>query len=750
MPGTVNQDYRYWYTLKLTSGAPAVGVADVDQTITIRNPQDTDTMPEPIITEVGSGIYYFDIDASFTDGYGAGVYGGSIVVSSSSPVVEDTQPILVEFFNNFNLVGTASLYDLYDSPIGPAIYIDTVLGAAGTVPGVNGTKSNPVSSEANAFSLATSLGLRAFWIQQGTISLTSGTSTAYQSWSFGGDYGGSVNINNKNVAGSFFSGLSISGTFNVTGNSGFDIRAVNCTVGSCTNITGQLENCFIISTLSLPNVDFFSPFEFGGGLLLMDCSNWNASITPARISVGGAVSASFVRIHGFKGRLTVQNISHASAVFEAVFDGAEVVFESSNTLGLDPKLSGIFSLTNNSSLTINTTGRVGEVVDDYIGSYTSAEGARTIYYLDPTYTGFLGIGSAGAVLGVNGTRENPVTNESDLRTLAAALGVRHVSIVAGTLTLGAAYDWWTFVGSHYGGTVALNGQGCLSSKFIGLQIQGTLGNTFSTLFDVNCHQCTIGPVSDFCGQLEDCLTHSTITIRQDGGLVCKDTVSWNAQEFPTRIDYSLGGAQTVRLQGYAGTLSVINMADASAILECSFVGAHVTIDDTTCTAGIFRPRNSAHIVGGSNLNFDYSDLNEILTDTLLTEQHGTGSWVDAGLDGPDVVGPTIIAISANPGQSVRVAVNVLNSNGELVDGYVPQIDYVINPSGQMFSGYPATMVRESVGIYSSPVDIPSGLLAVGTYIVSTSWPRPGTAFTQSAVYIINAALPFGNASVSPA
>ena len=81
MAGTVNQDYRYWYTLKLTSGAPATGVASVDQTVTIRNPQDTATMSAPTITEVGNGLYYFDIDASFTNTHGAGEYGGSIVVS---------------------------------------------------------------------------------------------------------------------------------------------------------------------------------------------------------------------------------------------------------------------------------------------------------------------------------------------------------------------------------------------------------------------------------------------------------------------------------------------------------------------------------------------------------------------------------------------------------------------------------------------------------------------------------------------
>ena len=108
----------------------------------------------------------------------------------------------------------------------------------------------------------------------------------------------------------------------------------------------------------------------------------------------------------------------------------------------------------------------------------------------------------------------------------------------------------------------------------------------------------------------------------------------------------------------------------------------------------------------------------------------------------------MIGISANPGQTITVAVQVTDSNGQRVDGYVPQVDFVILPSGSQFSGYPENMVLETQGLYTASIVIPSGLTAIGTYVVSASWTHPNTGFTQYEVFLINVALPFGNATVT--
>jgi hypothetical protein len=107
-----------------------------------------------------------------------------------------------------------------------------------------------------------------------------------------------------------------------------------------------------------------------------------------------------------------------------------------------------------------------------------------------------------------------------------------------------------------------------------------------------------------------------------------------------------------------------------------------------------------------------------------------------------------VGLSANPGQTVTIAVEVKNSGGQRVDGYVPQVDFVDTPSGLPMSGYPDNMVRLSEGLYTAAIVIPSGLTAVGTYVVSASWVHPNTGLTQYEAFLINAALPFGNATVT--
>lgn len=107
-----------------------------------------------------------------------------------------------------------------------------------------------------------------------------------------------------------------------------------------------------------------------------------------------------------------------------------------------------------------------------------------------------------------------------------------------------------------------------------------------------------------------------------------------------------------------------------------------------------------------------------------------------------------VGLSANPGQTVTIAVQVLDSNGQRVDGYVPQVDFVVLPSGAQYTGYPEAMARQSEGLYTAAIVIPSGVAAVGTYLVSASWLHPNTGLPQYEVFLINAGLPFGNATVT--
>jgi hypothetical protein len=96
--GKVNQAFRVFFSVRLGTGLPATGVASGNFTVTVRNPQNTATMAAPTITEVGGGQYLFDISATFSNTHGAGEYGVTISVNSTSPNVRDTMGGLVVFF----------------------------------------------------------------------------------------------------------------------------------------------------------------------------------------------------------------------------------------------------------------------------------------------------------------------------------------------------------------------------------------------------------------------------------------------------------------------------------------------------------------------------------------------------------------------------------------------------------------------------------------------------------------------------
>ena len=111
-----------------------------------------------------------------------------------------------------------------------------------------------------------------------------------------------------------------------------------------------------------------------------------------------------------------------------------------------------------------------------------------------------------------------------------------------------------------------------------------------------------------------------------------------------------------------------------------------------------------------------------------------------------------VSLSANPGQTVRIAIATKDGYGQRADGYAtPQVDFILTPALVAFSGtFPVAMPKVSTGLFTFEIVIPAGAAAIGTYIASASWPDPTTSFDQFEDFLINVSLPFGNSSVSPA
>lgn len=483
MQGKVNVAYRVWYTLKLTSGAPATGVAGGSQTITIRNPGNTATMAAPTVVEFGGGLYYFDISATFTNTHGAGQYGGTIAVSSGAPVLVDTLPVNVEFFvqdiddsvwdesaASHLAAGSTGLQQSLINYLG-AVWINANNGVAGTITGINGTSTNPVDTIADAITIADNTGIQKFVILTGTLTLTAALTE--------------FNVEMRDESELLLNGQNINGT------------------------------------------EFFGGFIKGAGT----------------------------------GTATMRSCS----------------LEDISGLNIDAQMCGIL--------------------------------------------GTIGLGP-------------------------------------GTSTLELCH-------SHQPGTAT--------------------------------------PIINF-----------TATSR-------------------------------LNLRAYSGGIEITNMTTATNIASLEYIAGQLIVN-ASCTAGTLVYRGNVYPVADSSAGTTVIDNSTVTAvDNRLSTVHGSSSWLS-------VIGPTengISGIFANPGQTIGVAVQTLDSNAERVDGYVPQIDYVIIPTGTMMSGFPLVMTREAVGTYSGDVIIPFGITAIGTYIISTSWTRPGTALTQYKLFLVNVALAFGNTSVSP-
>lgn len=108
-----------------------------------------------------------------------------------------------------------------------------------------------------------------------------------------------------------------------------------------------------------------------------------------------------------------------------------------------------------------------------------------------------------------------------------------------------------------------------------------------------------------------------------------------------------------------------------------------------------------------------------------------------------------ITLFVNNGQTVTLALQTTDGYGARVDGYIPQVNEVLSPSLQTAIGYPQNMTKVDTGLYVHQIAIPEGSSGLGTFVVSTSFIDPGTGNLKRDLFLIHAALPFGNSTITP-
>jgi hypothetical protein len=225
------------------------------------------------------------------------------------------------------------------------IYIDTNGSNTGILVQVDGTADNPVNNLADANTLLTLAGLKAFHIIPGSSIVLNQT---YTNFEFFGR-AGIIDFGNQIISGSITEAHFVNGIINP----------------ATTNSTFQ--QCLVLSAgLTTPNINMFN-CSFGGNLTLtasgtynfINCSSVLPNGTSPVINVqGDGLTARNVNVRQYAGGIEIQNLSSVDAVS---LTGDGIVTLNVNCTGGTLFVSGDFELIDNSgSVTITDDARYAQ------------------------------------------------------------------------------------------------------------------------------------------------------------------------------------------------------------------------------------------------------------------------------------------------------------------------------------------------------------------------------------------------------
>lgn len=217
---------------------------------------------------------------------------------------------------------------IYIGEHGLGIFVDSTVGNANTVIGVDGTEKNPVSTLAAARTLALALGAHRFYIHGG--STFNGASTDlgadYSAWEFYGEgFGIEIAFGGQLVTNSFFHNVTLSGAMHASGG---DVSFVDCELGYVTaNYNGHAENCILTDTLVV---------KAGRDIVFTSCHDGATGKRTPTIDLSAGSSS--IIIGGFTGGIRIMNGSNNDTA--TVTTDGQVIISANNT-SLDIKISGM-------------------------------------------------------------------------------------------------------------------------------------------------------------------------------------------------------------------------------------------------------------------------------------------------------------------------------------------------------------------------------------------------------------------------
>jgi hypothetical protein len=220
-------------------------------------------------------------------------------------------------------VGWSLMMSAYQSAMGVAVHIDTVDGQPGTVLGVNGTRTNPVTTEADARVIADLLQIRRYMLVQGELLLT----VDHQNWEFSGAAGTSwpeIDMGGRDLFGSTFDRLHIEGDL-APSSTGEACVWTACHVGPCTGITGRLYGCTLRDVIQVGEGGSTHPIGCG----ILECHDCSAAADteegPVRILAGHDLThGRDIQLTGWKGTVEIHDVNNANTRALIVAEGADI------------------------------------------------------------------------------------------------------------------------------------------------------------------------------------------------------------------------------------------------------------------------------------------------------------------------------------------------------------------------------------------------------------------------------------------
>ena len=232
-----------------------------------------------------------------------------------------------------------------------AVWLNTNGTNTGTVPGIDGTASNPVSTMAAVNTLLTKTNLSR--IEVGPASSVT-FAAAQENQIFHGE-NWTLALGGQSISNSYIYGASVSGIATGAASFTFDY----CRMGLCTLAPGHLDRCDLEDVITLSGAGEYS---------FVDCAHASGS---AVTDFGAAVANTTVHVHGWKGGLTIKNMGQSGTdVLHFDSAGGKLTLDSTNTGGTK-NLNGTFALVDNS--TGQTTNGDGDAITKIDGVKTKTD-----------------------------------------------------------------------------------------------------------------------------------------------------------------------------------------------------------------------------------------------------------------------------------------------------------------------------------------------------------------------------------------